>query len=51
MSITEVTSPVPKTPLQEFWHYFSQNRGAVIGLAFIAVVFFYERVCRGNFPV
>lgn len=40
MSVTEVTSPAPKTPLQEFWHYFSQNRGAVIGLAFIVIVFF-----------
>lgn len=40
MSSIEITSPVPKTPLQEFWHYFSQNRGAVIGLAFIVLVFF-----------
>ncbi|NBI43157.1 ABC transporter permease subunit [[Haemophilus] felis] len=39
MSSIELTSPAPKTPLQEFWHYFCQNRGAVIGLAFIAVVF------------
>lgn len=39
MSSIEITSPAPKTPLQEFWHYFCQNRGAVIGLAFIAVVF------------
>lgn len=41
MSVTtEVASPTPKTPLQEFWHYFCQNRGAVIGLTFIAIVFF-----------
>ena len=40
MSSIEITSPAPKTPLQEFWHYFCQNRGAVIGLAFITVVFF-----------
>lgn len=39
MSSIEITSPAPKTPLQEFWHYFCQNRGAVIGLAFIGVVF------------
>lgn len=32
--------PAPKTPLQEFWYYFKQNKGAVIGLSFIAVVFF-----------
>ncbi|EIJ69753.1 ABC transporter permease subunit [Pasteurella bettyae] len=37
---TEIISPIPKTPLQEFWYYFKQNKGAVIGLAFIAVVFF-----------
>lgn len=39
-SATAVNPPAPKTPLQEFWYYFKQNRGAVIGLAFIAVVFF-----------
>ncbi|QLB17592.1 dipeptide ABC transporter permease DppC [Mannheimia varigena] len=37
---TAVNPPAPKTPLQEFWYYFRQNKGAVIGLAFIAVVFF-----------
>lgn len=41
MSVTtEVSSPTPKTPLQEFWYYFCQNRGAVIGLTFIGIVFF-----------
>ena len=25
----------PRTPLQEFWFYFKQNKGAVIGLTFI----------------
>ena len=25
-------------PLQEFWHYFSQNKGAVAGLIFITVI-------------
>ena len=29
----------PQTPLQEFWYYFRQNRGAVIGLTFILMVF------------
>ena len=28
----------PRTPLQEFWFYFKQNKGAVIGLTFILVV-------------
>lgn len=37
---TAVNPPAPKTPLQEFWYYFKQNKGAVIGLAFISVVFF-----------
>ncbi|OAQ15561.1 peptide ABC transporter [Bibersteinia trehalosi Y31] len=38
--ITVANPPTPKTPLQEFWYYFKQNKGAVIGLSFIAVVFF-----------
>ncbi|WP_303817870.1 ABC transporter permease subunit [Actinobacillus minor] len=40
MSSTTLSAPVPKTPLQEFWYYFCQNRGAVIGLAFIVIVLF-----------
>lgn len=40
MSSTTFSAPVPKTPLQEFWYYFCQNRGAVIGLAFIVIVLF-----------
>ncbi|MDG4947983.1 ABC transporter permease subunit [Actinobacillus equuli subsp. haemolyticus] len=40
MSSTTLSAPAPKTPLQEFWYYFCQNRGAVIGLAFITIVFF-----------
>ena len=40
MSSTTLSAPAPKTPLQEFWHYFCQNRGAVIGLTFIAIVLF-----------
>lgn len=31
---------MPKTPLQEFWYYFSRNRGALSGLIFIAIVTF-----------
>ena len=26
------------TPLQEFWHYFKRNKGAVIGLVYVVVV-------------
>ena len=28
----------PRTPLQEFWFYFKQNRGALIGLIFILFI-------------
>ncbi len=28
----------PPHPLREFWNYFSQNRGAVVGLAFVVLV-------------
>lgn len=28
----------PLSPLQEFWKYFSANRGAVVGLAFITLI-------------
>ena len=37
MSDTPLTF-APKTPLQEFWFYFKQNRGALIGLIFILIV-------------
>lgn len=40
MSSTTISAPMPKTPLQEFVYYFCQNRGAVIGLAFILIVLF-----------
>ena len=33
-------APKPMTPLQEFWHYFKRNKGAVIGLAYVFLVFF-----------
>ncbi|XKM14124.1 dipeptide ABC transporter permease DppC [Orbaceae bacterium ac157xtp] len=37
---TEVCMAVPKplTPMQEFWCYFTKNKGAVIGLAFVVLV-------------
>lgn len=28
----------PLTPLQEFWHYFSRNKGAVIGMGYIILM-------------
>lgn len=28
----------PMTPLQEFWHYFKRNKGAVIGLFYIIIM-------------
>lgn len=28
----------PSTPLAEFWHYFKQNRGAVIGLGYVVFI-------------
>ncbi|HBV38877.1 MAG TPA: dipeptide ABC transporter permease DppC [Erwinia sp.] len=33
-------APKPMTPLQEFWHYFKRNKGAVLGLAYVVIVFF-----------
>ncbi|XDK19860.1 Hypothetical protein ABZS17I87_00166 [Kosakonia cowanii] len=33
-----VSAPVPMTPLQEFWHYFKRNKGAVVGLAYVVVM-------------
>ncbi len=35
-----IKTPAPRTPLQEFWFYFRQNKGAVVGLTFIVAVFF-----------
>ena len=31
-------APKPMTPLQEFWHYFKRNKGAVLGLVYIVVM-------------
>nr|ULG20078.1 dipeptide ABC transporter permease DppC [Yersinia frederiksenii] len=39
--LTESTvknAPKPMTPLQEFWHYFKRNKGAVIGLFYIILM-------------
>ncbi|MGK9175982.1 dipeptide ABC transporter permease DppC [Yokenella regensburgei] len=33
-----ITAPVPMTPLQEFWHYFKRNKGAVVGLAYVVIM-------------
>lgn len=35
------SAPKPMTPLQEFWHYFSQNKGAVAGLLYIIVIIIF----------
>ncbi|ORM62412.1 dipeptide ABC transporter permease DppC [Pantoea rodasii] len=31
-------APKPMTPIQEFWHYFKRNKGAVIGLFYIILM-------------
>lgn len=36
----ELVAPVPMTPFQEFWHYFSSNKGALAGLIVIAFILF-----------
>jgi len=33
-----VAAPVPMTPLQEFWHYFKRNKGAVVGLVYVVIM-------------
>ncbi|MGY0147908.1 dipeptide ABC transporter permease DppC [Edwardsiella tarda] len=33
-----LAAPQPLTPLQEFWHYFSRNKGAVVGLIYVVIV-------------
>jgi len=32
------SAPAPMTPLQEFWHYFKRNKGAVAGLVYIVIM-------------
>lgn len=42
--MTQVTEPVvnsapkPMTPLQEFWHYFKRNKGAVVGMVYVVLM-------------
>ncbi|MFJ5509714.1 dipeptide ABC transporter permease DppC [Pectobacterium jejuense] len=42
--MTNVTEPVvnsapkPMTPLQEFWHYFKRNKGAVVGMVYVVLM-------------
>ncbi len=40
MTTETIQAPAPRTPLQEFWHYFSSNKGAVVGLIFIVLICF-----------
>lgn len=40
MTTETLQAPAPRTPLQEFWHYFKGNKGAVTGLVFILIVCF-----------
>ncbi|TPE55664.1 dipeptide ABC transporter permease DppC [Maribrevibacterium harenarium] len=40
MTTQTLSAPTPRTPLQEFWYYFSSNKGAVAGLGFIVVIGF-----------
>ena len=35
---TVVSAPQPMTPLQEFWHYFKRNNGAVVGMFYIILM-------------
>ncbi|MFT2110482.1 dipeptide ABC transporter permease DppC [Marinomonas sp. 2405UD68-3] len=40
VAIDTLATPIPKTPLQEFWYYFKSNKGAVAGLVFIIFISF-----------
>ncbi|BFM50056.1 dipeptide ABC transporter permease DppC [Marinomonas sp. THO17] len=40
MSSQTLSAPAPKTPLQEFWYYFSSNKGAVTGFVVILIICF-----------
>ena len=33
-----IAAPVPMTPMQEFWHYFKRNKGAVVGLVYVVIM-------------
>ncbi len=39
MSTLELAAPAPRSPLQEFWFNFSRNKGAVVGLGYIVIIF------------
>lgn len=39
MSNPAISAPAPRTPLQEFWFNFSRNKGAVVGLGYIVIIF------------
>ncbi|MCA6951817.1 dipeptide ABC transporter permease DppC [Pectobacterium polaris] len=32
------SAPKPMTPLQEFWHYFKRNKGAVVGMVYVVLM-------------
>ncbi|RLM23428.1 dipeptide ABC transporter permease DppC [Brenneria alni] len=42
--MTQLTEPVvnsaprPMTPIQEFWHYFKRNKGAVVGMTYVVLM-------------
>lgn len=38
LTVAKMAMPAPLHPLREFWQYFSQNRGAVIGLVIIIMM-------------
>ncbi|AWX14373.1 dipeptide ABC transporter permease DppC [Mergibacter septicus] len=49
-----ISPPIPKPPIQEFWHNFSQNKGAVIGLAyivFILIISIFANVIAPHNPI
>ncbi len=39
------------TPLQEFWHYFKRNKGAVVGLVYVVIVLFIAILPTGLHPI
>lgn len=40
MTVQSHLAPAPLSPLAEFWSYFKQNKGAVIGLAYVVFIVF-----------
>ncbi|MEM7042627.1 MAG: ABC transporter permease subunit [Pseudomonadota bacterium] len=38
VQVDQVAAATPPGPFGEFWHYFSENKGAVVGLAVIVIV-------------